>query len=200
MQVFDWRALADHIVVGVDEVGRGALAGPVYAAAVVLNPSILTYKMVDSKSLTPHKRLFLAQHIHQQHTAFVAQASVLEIEKLNILWASILAMQRAVEGVLELMAPFEPSRVFILVDGQYTIKALPYRQQALLKGDQRAEPIAAASIVAKVARDELLCQLDKKHPGYGLARHKGYGTLRHKQALRRLGASPIHRKAFAGVL
>lgn len=214
MQTFNWQALLGvpgdgaaryDLVVGVDEVGRGALAGPVYAAAVVLHPQYLNpkYQMVDSKILSPAKRQLMAQHIRHTHTAFVARASVNEIAQLNILWASILAMRRAVEGVVKLYAKSHSSsgalRAFVLVDGKYPIKNLAYPQQALIKGDQRAEPIAAASIVAKVARDSFLCQLDKKYPGYGLAQHKGYGTARHKQALRQLGATPIHRQHFAGV-
>ena len=245
LQPFNWQALlADHnngpynMVIGVDEVGRGALAGPVYAAAVALDPQRLNpkYKMVDSKSLSPAQREALARHIQQNHKVFVASASVGEITKLNILWASLLAMRRAVEGLVKAamaskhrqaasLKPPMPSgtcpkqvskhrqgnkhaaiehlapalRPFVLVDGNYTIKNLSYPQQALIKGDQRAEPIAAASIVAKVARDTFLCQLDKKHPGYGLAQHKGYATMAHKQALRHLGATPIHRQTFAGV-
>lgn len=195
----EWRAFGPGPVVGVDEVGRGCLAGPVVAAAVILNGAALVGRrgqmFRDSKVLSADRREELFSLIQSEHKWAVGFASVLEIERLNIFHASLLAMRRAVNGLRV------RSVGHVLVDGKFTIPYLRGMQQtAFVKGDSRAEPISAASIVAKVTRDRWMKQLAEKFPGYGFEVHKGYGTPTHREALSKLGPCRYHRKTFAGVL
>lgn len=179
-------------IAGVDEAGRGCLFGPVFAAAVVLDPCSPVPGLADSKVLAPGRRLALARLIREQSLAWaVASASSEEIDRLNIREASRLAMRRAV-------AALRPPCDYLLVDALHIDWPVP--QQALVKGDARVAAIAAASILAKTARDALMAELDLRYPGYGLARHKGYGTAEHLEALRRLGPTPLHRRSFSPVL
>ena len=182
------------VVSGVDEVGRGALFGPVVAAAVILPTSVLSElveaKIRDSKQLSAYRREELAKKICNCALAWgVDSASSAEIDQINILQASLLAMKRAV-----LKLKVKPQ--LCLVDGNHTIKDLSIPQQTLVKGDEKSIVIASASIVAKVWRDDLITQWAKKYPMYDLAANKGYGTARHLQALKEYGASPLHRRSF----
>jgi ribonuclease HII len=177
------------LAAGVDEAGRGCLAGPVYAAAVVLGPAAIA-GLNDSKQLSPARRERLYGEIRECAQAWaIGTASVEEIDRLNILQASLLAMRRAVEQL-------RPLPALALVDGNQAPR-LPCAVRTIIDGDATEPAIMAASILAKVARDHELLRLDAEHPGYGLARHKGYGTAEHVAALRRLGPSPIHRMSFA---
>jgi ribonuclease HII len=177
---------------GVDEAGRGPLAGAVYAAAVILDPMQPIIGLDDSKRLIAVRRERLDLQIRQQAIAFaVAVATVAEIDEINILKASLLAMQRAVAAL-----GVTPSE--ILVDGNQVFAALvPIR--AVVGGDALVPAIAAASILAKVARDAEMVRLDQEYPGYGFAQHKGYPTAAHLAALRALGVSPVHRRTYAPV-
>lgn len=179
-------------IVGVDEVGRGPLAGPVYAAAVVLDPERPIEGLADSKKLSEKKRLLLSEQIQQQAKAFaIAQAQVDEIDQLNILQASLLAMQRAVSALS--MTPD-----LALIDGNHApVLSIPTR--TIIGGDNSEPSICAASIIAKVARDSEMQRLEQLYPGYGFAKHKGYGTKQHMQALSELGPCAIHRISFAPV-
>ena len=182
----------DGLVAGVDEAGRGPLAGPVVAAAVVLDPARPIIGLADSKTLGEAARKRLEEEIRANSLCWaVARASVDEIDRLNILQATLLAMSRAVRGLSRV-----PDR--ILVDGDRVPKDLP-QAVAVIGGDAREAAISAASIVAKQARDRWMCEYDVLFPGYGFARHKGYGTRVHLAALARLGVTPIHRKSFAPV-
>jgi len=181
-----------RLVCGVDEAGRGPLAGPVFAAAVILDPARRIRGLADSKALTPRQREKLAVVIRVRARAWsVATASVEEIDDLNILQASLLAMRRAV-GAL----PLTPQQV--LVDGPHRPElAVPVR--AVVGGDAKVPAIKAASILAKVARDEQMLALHREHPLYGFDRHKGYPTGAHLAALRKHGVSTAHRRTFAPV-
>jgi ribonuclease HII len=177
---------------GVDEVGRGPLAGPVVAAAVILDDLQPIKGLRDSKALGPVTRSRLAEEIRAKALCVcVAQASVEEIDRLNILHATMLAMQRAVEGLRLLPA-------YVLVDGN-RLPTLRMHAEAVVKGDAQVAAIAAASIVAKVHRDELLTRMHDLHPQYGFAGHKGYPTAAHLAALREHGACELHRRSFAPV-
>jgi ribonuclease HII len=179
-------------VAGVDEVGRGPLAGDVVAAAVILDPDAPIDGLRDSKKLTESRREVLAEAIRERALAWaVARATVDEIDELNILQASLLAMHRAVAGLA-----LQPG--FVLVDGN-RLPRWPYRAEAVVKGDDRVPAIAAASILAKVQRDGELVALEQTYPGYGFASHKGYPTRDHLAALRELGVTAVHRKSFAPV-
>ena len=182
-----------RLVAGVDEVGRGPLAGPVAAAAVVFAPDCEPLAGIDdSKRLTPLKREALFARILERALAVsVSFASAPEIDRLNIRGASLLAMTRAVAG-LALKADF------VLVDGR-DLPPLRCGGQAIISGDQLSLSIAAASIVAQVVRDRLMTRLDPVFPGYGFARHAGYPTAAHRAAILRLGPSPLHRLSFKGV-
>jgi ribonuclease HII len=177
---------------GVDEAGRGPLAGPVYAAAVILDPRFAIAGLADSKTLSANERQRLAREIKAHSLAWaVACASVEEIDALNILRASLLAMRRAVES-LELM-PTE-----VLVDGQHCpVLSIPVR--AIVRGDGSVRQIAAASILAKTARDAVMRELHLQYPEYGMDRHKGYPTSAHLQAIKRYGITCVHRRSFAPV-
>jgi len=186
------RLAAGQIVAGVDEVGRGCLAGPVVAAAVILPDGPAIEGLNDSKQLTPMARERLDEEIRARAIAVaVAQASVEEIDRLNILGASRLAMRRALESLA-------PAPDFALIDGRDRLP-LDLEHAAVIRGDASCACIAAASIVAKVARDRLMRDLDRAFPGYGFARHKGYGTAQHLMALLRLGRCQLHRSAFLPV-
>ncbi len=180
------------IIAGVDEVGRGPLAGPVIAAAVILDARHPIAGLADSKTLTEKKRTLLAAEIKQHCRAWaLGRAETDEIDRINIFQASLLAMQRAVAALA-----LQPQRV--LVDGTHTPE-LPVPAEAIVKGDSKIAEISAASIIAKVARDLEMTQLDRQYPGYGFARHKGYPTRAHLEALIRLGVCRIHRHSFAPV-
>jgi ribonuclease HII len=177
-------------VAGVDEVGRGPLAGPVMAAAVVLDPDDIPAGLADSKSLTAPARSALAAELHARARVSVAEASVAEIDALNILQASLLAMRRALEGL-------RPAHA--LIDGNRLPQGLCCPAEALVQGDARCLSIAAASIVAKVARDARMAALAAEFPGYGWEHNAGYPTAAHREALLRLGLTPHHRRSFAPI-
>lgn len=180
------------LVAGVDEAGRGPLAGPVCAAAVILPPGCELPGVRDSKHLTAEERQHLEPTIRQVATAVgVALVDVDLIDRINILQASLKAMRMAIA-----LLGVEPERV--LVDGNLT-PGSPFPETALVGGDDRSLSIAAASIIAKVTRDRHMIEMDRRYPGYGFAQHKGYGTPQHRAALRKLGPCPIHRRSFAGV-
>ena len=181
------------VCAGVDEAGRGPLAGPVVAAAVILNPARPIRGLADSKVLAPERREVLAKRIRERATAFaVALAAVDEIDTLNILQASMLAMQRAVEA---LSVPPEE----VLVDGN-RCPNIAFRVRAIVRGDASVPSISAASILAKTARDAMLRELDREYPAYGFARHKGYATPEHLAALALHGPCPAHRRSFSPVV
>ena len=170
-----WRELSPQPVIGVDEVGRGCLAGPVYAAAVIIPPEFDTTGLTDSKKISAKRREELSKKIHEGCFVSLGFATVQEIDEINILQASLLAMRRAVEGLKQ-------KKAYVIVDGNQKIPGVTFPQETIVKGDFRAEPIAAASIVAKVYRDGLMKDFESTYPGYGLGDHKGYGTKVHKEA------------------
>jgi len=179
-------------IAGVDEVGRGPLAGDVVAAAVILDPARPIEGLRDSKKLSESRRETLAAVIRERAAAWaVARASVAEIDEINILQASLLAMHRAV-------AALSPQPGYVLVDGN-RLPRWPYPSEPVVKGDDRVPAIAAASILAKVQRDGELIALEQEYPGYGFAAHKGYPTAAHLDALRTLGVTPVHRRSYAPV-
>ena len=176
-------------VCGVDEAGRGPLCGPVVAAACILPVGLYIEGLNDSKKLSPKKRKLVFEEIKKHAIAYcIAEASVEEIDALNILEADMLAMKRAVEG-LSVKADFA------IIDGNVS-RGFNIPTMTVIKGDATSPSIAAASILAKVTRDEMCEQMDKDYPQYGIAKHKGYGTKQHMDALRQYGPSPIHRKKF----
>lgn len=179
-------------IAGIDEAGRGALVGPVYAACVILEQNCGLEELTDSKKLTPKKREILAQKIKKEATAFgIGFATHQEIDKYNVLKASLLAMQRAIDNCSK-------KADFILVDGNQKIPN-QVNQECLIKGDFYSVSIAAASILAKVSRDEWMLQLHQKMPHYEFDKHKGYGTKKHLNALEKHGPSIYHRFSFAPV-
>ena len=181
-----------HLLAGVDEAGRGPLAGDVVAAAAILDPLRPIAGLADSRRFTEKKREVLFDQIHQQALAVaIGRANVTEIDQLNILWASMLAMHRAVDALA-----IRPE--FVVVDGNRLPK-WDYDGQAVVKGDQRMSCISAASIIAKVTRDRDMSDLASVYPDYGFNQHKGYPTAHHKAALARYGATDQHRKTFAPV-
>jgi ribonuclease HII len=186
-----WDAPAG-LIAGVDEAGRGPLAGPVVAAAVILDDLNPIKGLADSKKLTALKRDKLYDEIRAKALCCsIAEASVEEIDALNILQATMLAMRRAVEGLR-----LKPNKV--LVDGN-RLPVLDVLAEAIVKGDSKVQAISAASILAKVTRDRWCEQIDREYPAYGFAKHKGYGTEAHMLALKTHGATPWHRKSFAPV-
>ena len=187
------QALRVHrCVAGVDEVGRGPLAGPVVAAAVILDPMRPIDGLADSKQLSAARREQLAQQIRSRALSWaLGRAEVEEIDCINILQASLLAMQRAVAGLRQ-------SPDFVLVDGN-RLPQLTQQAMAVIKGDTKVAQISAASIVAKVARDAEMQELDRLYPNYGFAQHKGYPTAAHRAALEYYGATVVHRRSFAPV-
>lgn len=191
LKFVDYRQFSPHPVVGVDEAGRGSLAGPVFAGAVILNfPETF---LQDSKTLSPEKRETLAQIVKTRHRYGVGTASVREIDTLNIHVASLLAMKRAVENL-------NLQKGHLLIDGRFPIPNLSdFSQTPLVKGDQRAYPVMAAGIIAKTERDKRLKSFQKQYPEYHFEEHKGYGTKKHKAAIKEFGPCPLHRKTFSGV-
>lgn len=177
---------------GVDEVGRGPLAGDVVTAAVILPAGHTINGLADSKVLTAHQRKSLFKDIIEQAICYsVARATVEEIDRYNILQSTMMAMRRAVKSL-----SVQPD--YVAVDGN-RLPQWEYAGEAVVKGDGRVEVISAASIIAKVVRDEEMVDLDKQYPGYGFSKNKGYGTAQHLEALKRLGATPIHRRTFSPV-
>ena len=190
---FEWQGLAPAPIIGVDEVGRGCLAGRVYAAAVILDESKNLDIYTDSKKLTAKRREELTEIILKDHQWGLGFASVEEVDEINIFRAALLAMKRAVEelGV---------SSGHVVVDGSHTIPDLVgFAQTSLVKGDLRCAPVAAASILAKVTRDKYISDLGEEFPQYGFEGHKGYATKVHKEAIKLHGPCRVHRKTFAGV-
>lgn len=182
----------EYLIAGIDEAGRGPLAGPVVAAAVILDPRRPIQGLADSKKLSEKQREQLFQKIRENALAWsVARATVIEIDQINILQATLLAMQRAIARL-----KIQPH--LALVDGN-KCPVLPCEARAIIGGDDSEPVISAASIVAKVLRDRLMVMLDKKYPEYGLAQHKGYSTSKHIKALQLHGPSRIHRRSFAPV-
>jgi ribonuclease HII len=184
--------MSSFLIAGVDEVGRGPLAGPVIAAAVILNPECKIEGLADSKKLSAKKREYLSQKIQENALAFaIGRAEWHEIDEINILQASLLAMHRAVAAL-----SIQPHH--ILVDGNQLPK-WEYSAKAIIKGDQTEPAISAASIIAKVARDAEMEEMEDLYPGYGFAKHAGYPTAFHLAALQTQGVSPIHRRSFGPV-
>jgi len=184
---------ADVLVCGVDEAGRGPLAGPVYAAAVILDPARRINGLADSKVLTAERRDVLAERIKERATAWaIASASVEEIDRLNIFHASLLAMRRAVESL-----SVRPKSA--IIDGNACPPGLGCPARAIVDGDATERPISAASILAKTARDAEMTAMHERYPHYGFDQHKGYATAEHLQALGRVGPCEIHRRSFYAV-
>ena len=180
------------IVAGVDEVGRGSLIGPVYAAAVILNKSINKKLLKDSKSLTKTKREVLSRYIKKNSIWAIGKSSVKEIEKINILQASLLAMKRAIKKL-------KKKPTLILVDGNKLPEIKNYSLRSIIKGDQKIPSISAASIIAKVTRDKVITNLGKKFKGYHWDQNYGYGTKQHFKAIKNLGITSHHRKTFSPI-
>ena len=180
------------ILAGVDEVGRGSLIGPVYAAAVILNKSINKKLLKDSKSLSKKKREELYSYIKKNSIWAIGQASVKEIEKINILQASLLAMKRAIIKLKK-----KPS--LVLIDGNKLPNLKNYNLEYVIKGDQKISSISAASIIAKVRRDRFITTLSKKFNNYGWDTNFGYGTKEHIRAIKKFGITKYHRKTFSPI-
>ena len=180
------------IIAGVDEVGRGSLIGPVYAAAVILNRSINKKLLKDSKSLTKTKREVLSKYIKKNSIWAIGKSSVKEIEKINILQASLLAMKRAIKKLKKKPA-------LVLIDGNKLPKIKNYNLKSIIKGDQKIPSISAASIIAKVTRDKIITNLGKKFKGYYWDQNFGYGTKQHLKAIKKLGITIQHRKTFSPI-
>jgi ribonuclease HII len=180
------------VLAGVDEVGRGSLIGPVYAAAVILNKSINTKILKDSKSLSKNKRKEISTYIKKNSIWAIGQASVREIEKINILQASLLAMKRAIIKLKK-----KPS--LVLIDGNKLPDIKNYNLKYIIKGDQKIPSISAASIIAKVSRDKLMTTLSKNFQNYGWDTNSGYGTKEHLKAIKKFGITKYHRKTFSPI-
>jgi ribonuclease HII len=191
---FEQTAMAQGYlrIAGVDEVGRGPLAGPVTAAAVVLDPDRIPEGLNDSKKLSQKARQRLYDEIIQVADVSIAHASVQEIDRLNILRASHLAMTRALDG---LKVPAD----YALIDGNMVPRDLVLPAQTIIKGDARSQSISAASIMAKICRDYVMLSLAQQHPGYGWETNMGYGSKKHMEALQNLGVTPHHRRTFKPV-
>ena len=190
----------NQLICGVDEAGRGPLAGGVYAAAVILNPNSPIVGLADSKKITEKKRDALAIEIKQHALAWaIASSSVEEIDAINILQASLLAMKRAIESMQQQFSQaLQAKTILVQVDGNKCPKIdLPC--EAIVKGDSKVQAISAASILAKTARDAELYALDNLYPMYGFAKHKGYPTAAHISLLQQYGVSPVHRRSYAPV-
>jgi len=189
----DARKLGYLAVAGVDEAGRGPLAGPVVASAVILREGAVIEGLTDSKQLSIKKRNELYDIIKESSLSFcVAHISHEVIDTINILQATLRAMRKAVEGLGQ-----KPD--FVLIDGLQTITGWPGPQKAVVKGDTLSLSIAAASVLAKVTRDKIMVEYSRQFPGYGFERHKGYGSAYHREAIAKHGPCPIHRKTFRGV-
>lgn len=192
----DWKSFLPAPVVGVDEVGRGCLAGPVYAAAVCLKSDHLVEQFTDSKVLSEKRREELAPLILEHHWVGVGFATVEEIDEINIFQASLLAMKRA---VAKLEKEMKSVTGHLLVDGSFKVPGLKCHQTTLVKGDLRCASISAASIVAKVTRDRLMKEMSAKYPAYGFESHKGYACPSHKKIIAEVGPCIVHRRSFSGV-
>ena len=180
------------IVAGVDEVGRGSLIGPVYAAAVILNKSINKKLLKDSKALSKSKREILSKYIKQNSVWSIGKASAKEIERINILQASMLAMKRAV-------IKLKRKPTLVLIDGNKVPEIKDYKLRSIIKGDKKIPSISAASIIAKVTRDKMISNLGKKFKGYYWDQNCGYGTKQHLKAIKNLGITIQHRKNFSPI-
>ena len=180
------------LIAGVDEVGRGSLIGPVYAAAVILNKSINRKLLKDSKSLTRSNREILSKYIKENSIWAVGKASVIEIDKINILQASLLAMKRAIRKL-------KKKPTLTLIDGNKKTEIKNYKLKLVIKGDQKIPSISAASIIAKVTRDKMITKLAKKFKGYKWDQNYGYGTKHHLKAIKDLGITSHHRKKFSPI-
>jgi ribonuclease HII len=185
------------LIVGVDEAGRGPLAGPVIAAAVIFKPNDIPLGLNDSKKLSEKKREILYYEIVNRAAYFsIAEITSVQIDQINILRASRLAMKTCVLSIVK-KTPID----LVLIDGNQTLGSdLMLSQKAIIKGDTLIQEIMAASILAKVHRDRLMKKFEDEYPGYGFVKHKGYGTQMHLEALKRLGPCPIHRLTFRGVV
>lgn len=202
LEPIDWRTFStgnlrsdpNYKIIGVDEVGRGCLAGPVYAAAVSFNSDLLSDLVTDSKLLSEKRREELAKEILEHHQVGLGFATVEEIDEINILQASLLAMKRAVENL-------GATTGHLLIDGNKKIPNMPaqFQQTTIVKGDLRVSLISAASIVAKVTRDQLMKTLAIQYPHYGFEAHKGYSTAIHKTSIATHGPCIVHRRTFSGV-
>ncbi len=192
LDMFEQAALVSGLICGIDEAGCGPLAGPVVAAAVILDPKRRIYGLRDSKALKPERREHLARRIRERAIAWaVAEASVEEIDTINIMQARLLAMRRAVDALTVIPE-------YALVDGNQ-MPRLPFPGRAIIAGDASEPAISAASILAKTARDRMMRQFDAVYPGYGFAQHMGYGTPEHVDRLNTLGPCILHRRSFAPV-
>ena len=180
------------IIAGVDEVGRGSLIGPVYAAAVILNKSINKKLLKDSKKLTKLKREILSKYIKKNSVWAIGKASIKEIEKINILQASLLAMKRAIKKL-------KKRPTLVLIDGNKLPLIKNYNLRSIIKGDKKIPSISAASIIAKVTRDKMITNLGKKFKGYYWDQNNGYGTKQHLKAIKNLGITSQHRKTFSPI-
>tara|TARA_Y100000590_G_scaffold320534_1_gene362883 strand:+ start:308 stop:889 length:582 start_codon:yes stop_codon:yes gene_type:complete len=177
------------VIAGVDEVGRGSLIGPVYAAAVILKKNINKKELKDSKKLNKVKREILAKYIKKNSTWAIGSASLKEVEKINILNASLLAMKRAIKKL-------KKKPTLVLVDGNKIPEIKNYKLKNIIKGDQKISEISAASIIAKVSRDHLITSLSKKFTKYSWSKNAGYGTKDHLDAIKKYGVTKLHRKTF----
>ncbi len=192
MLIDDLEVNETDLIAGVDEVGRGPLAGPVVAAAVILDPKKPIAGLCDSKKMSANKRLEMSDKIKSNSLAWsLGRAEANEIDEINILQASLLAMKRAIE-----ILNIKPD--IVLVDGNYT-PSINFKKKAIVKGDSLVPVISAASIIAKVERDNEMIALDKIYPGYGFSSHKGYPTKQHIESLKKLGITDIHRVTFSPV-
>lgn len=183
-------------LVGIDEAGRGSWAGPVVAAAAVLHPDFLDPSLNDSKKLTPRLRLRLYHHLKKSAYWAIGVGQVPLIDSINILQATYRAMKNALNNLVDSNPHLTPD--LVLVDGN-PVPEMGFPQRAIVKGDSKSAAIAAASIIAKVSRDQMMVELDKKYPHYHFHKHKGYGTSLHLENLLRFGPSPIHRKSFSPI-
>ncbi len=194
MRAFEQQAerAGYNTIAGIDEAGRGPLAGPVVSAAVILPRDFTCAQITDSKKLTEKKREALFPFIREKAvTVGVGIADHEEIDQINVLQAALLSMKRAVQAL-------EVPPDYLLIDGKFTID-MDTDQKAIVKGDAKSISVAAASIIAKVTRDNIMVEMDKRYPVYGFRRHKGYPTKAHKAAIAHYGPCPIHRKSFKGV-
>ncbi len=189
------KAQGYDLIIGVDEVGRGPLAGPVVAAAVLLKDFSFINRVTDSKKLTPAQRLAASLEIKTKAYFSWGAVNHRKVDQINILQATILAMQKALTRLTQQLTAAQIKRVFVLIDGNMRLDLnLPY--QSIVRGDNKSLSIAAASILAKVARDKMMEHFGMLYPAYGFSQHKGYPTLAHRQILKQIGPSLIHRKSF----
>lgn len=200
LEIVDWQQFRPGPVFGVDEVGRGCLAGPVVAGAACLDFNFedisLLRGLTDSKLLSEKKREIFAEIVRTRFQVGLGFASPEEIDELNILQASLLAMKRAVETLEEKIGKMAGQ---VLIDGQFKISDLKRNQHCFIKGDLRCLPISAAAVVAKVHRDGMMSKFGERYPEYGFEKHKGYASQLHREAIKSCGVTEIHRKSFGGV-